>query len=437
MTITSSFADEVVCNGSYQTGRQKDSDGSWLAGPTNVDFDREFNLGRYRNTSENENWLSRLRNTEVVIGPYATNGVNLPLYVGASGEYGEWGGTGYTDVVKMTNVGLLDQTDIGNVNFPSPGSLEDKAVIAATRAQSAMVEGAAMTAVSLLEAGSTIKMVLMRLRQLLQILQAARRSIRNGRGINDIRDLLYRRGKGFEDAMSAWMEFRYGWRPLVGDIEDHVEAIDKILDPPDKLYNASAREDASQLETVEDVFLGKLVPTGGWVSQINCYGDVYRTPKRFGALAKYFYKLDPSQAHRALYWLGVQTPAMVLFEILPYSFVLNWFSNLQSYLTAISSIPVFLKDPIGFLSKSQTFCFTASGKRIDVPGGSALKVDTVKPGWCIIEEFGFTREVITPGDYVGLRWDIELDVFKAVDAAIMCRNLAHRNREDARRSADN
>lgn len=50
-----------------------------------------------------------------------------------------------------------------------------------------------------------------------------------------------------DDSSSTWLEYRYGWRPLIGDIEDHFKALSNTIEY-DRLYRRTWRQRESEVQ---------------------------------------------------------------------------------------------------------------------------------------------------------------------------------------------
>lgn len=117
-------------------------------------------------------------------------------------------------------------------------------------------------------------------------------------------------------AMSSnWLELQYGWLPLLSDAEGAAQALAKSLEVP-----FSMRYSASIFRGVETVRTGGAGVTAyQWTLHTVCRRKlvVYMTEK-------------PSLAAQ----LGVLNPENVAWELLPWSFVVDWFIPIGQYLDA-------------------------------------------------------------------------------------------------------
>lgn len=123
--------------------------------------------------------------------------------------------------------------------------------------------------------------------------------------------------KGAENFSQRWLEFQYGWRPLVQDVHGAAEALAEALNqgPP----YGTARGVATRVHTTASVTPDSVLTK-----------DLYRqgTFRREGTYTiKYGLRFTAS----TLYWpvaLGLTNPALLAWELLPFSFVADWFADI-------------------------------------------------------------------------------------------------------------
>lgn len=124
---------------------------------------------------------------------------------------------------------------------------------------------------------------------------------------------LSRRRIVVRDFGSAWLEYSYGWGPLVQDIYTASQVIEK---PP---RNLTIKGRASQ-ETERKLNLGGTWLEDKWVHKVSMIVDV--EPK--------------SHNTHLANQLGLTNPASWLLEGIPFSFVLDWFSNLSQWVSQLT-----------------------------------------------------------------------------------------------------
>lgn len=162
----------------------------------------------------------------------------------------------------------------------------------------------------------------------------AYRQVRKGRiteAWKVLRDQNLRQGRRFArrpprvshtlDVSSAWLSIRYGWQPLLNDVHSALSFIESRA--------KASEEDFTRLRA-------SITQTRN-TSLENPVGYLGSVTNRFTALAKVNTKWLSS--FLTLEASGVMDPELVAWEILPYSFVVDWFIPVGTYLEARSAIP--------------------------------------------------------------------------------------------------
>lgn len=389
-----------------------------------------FEVGSIMDRHANPLYVSRMADGEVVLGPYSRSGSRVLANVPSSGtHYQSWPNGNAREVifddVQLVHRALVEsKLGAGVTNY----DVEPHKVVAATGAQAKMLEGAAQTAVSIAEFGKTMNLLQKTANRIVRTLRSARRSIRHGTAIKDIKSL--RRNMSLDMALNEWLEYRYGWRPLLYDMASHQEALTEILDRSDRIRKVADLSDFTVSTELSGDQIGGVHISN--VGSCYAYGNAVAVPKRVGAFAGYFFRIDPQLVNSSMYWLGFQNPLSVAWELVPYSFVVDWFANTSDYLTSVGSFPAFVRDPQGYLSTSRSWVVTAETTHKTWSGGYS-PTDTCNQSLLSWEIIDFTRELIKPGDYVGLKVDVNLSVSKGIDLFALAKNLAGSNKQDVLR----
>jgi hypothetical protein len=141
----------------------------------------------------------------------------------------------------------------------------------------------------------------------------------------------WRRGGGPSKSKSLannWLEFQYGWKPLLNDIHYAIEAIGKLVlpDPSVGSIRSSANSESREIGILRGQNGDPDSPECGyWIKSI-------KTTSRFGLR----YKLSsPLRAFAAQ--SGFTNPVSLAWELLPFSFVLDWFLPVGPYLESLDS----------------------------------------------------------------------------------------------------
>lgn len=114
----------------------------------------------------------------------------------------------------------------------------------------------------------------------------------------------------YEDLASFWLELKYGWEPLIGDVYEGCKAIDVIKKKQNVVYRASQ----TLTDQVVADSLGNLVTRRNSV-RLKC--TLTENPSTMASL-------------------NLQNPATVLWELTPWSFVVDWFVPVGAYLSNAS-----------------------------------------------------------------------------------------------------
>lgn len=118
-----------------------------------------------------------------------------------------------------------------------------------------------------------------------------------------------------------WLEYSYGWRPLLGDIYGAAELLAHmhLENKPSVVRGAAKRENLEVL----------LADTEG----LHAVGNVKSDYKALCVLQ--FDMTDTALS--ALRQTGISNPALLAWELLPYSFVLDWFVPVGQYLENLNA----------------------------------------------------------------------------------------------------
>lgn len=189
--------------------------------------------------------------------------------------------------------------------------------------------------VSIAELGKTTDMVFDFARSTLGFL----RSLRRGRLRSAIRAIKSPRTRADKALAQRFLEYTYGWVPLAHDVYGLSEFIHRKIEN-DYIYGhakfASERDISSQISPY-------LVLTGRCVRKRK---NLYR------------YKVD-SAGLRSLAQAGITNPAAVVWELVPYSFVLDWFFTVGDYLQSLDAL-VGIKDVEFIRSYREDYSLTAN-----------------------------------------------------------------------------
>lgn len=121
---------------------------------------------------------------------------------------------------------------------------------------------------------------------------------------------------------SEWLTYRYGWLQLMRDITSILKAVGR--ERKSGLVSARGRNALEKSDSVSSVALA--LPSYGFEYTIQYFDSV---KVKAGLLHNAELDLDD--------YLGFTADQLIptLWEVIPFSFVVDWFANVQSYLTAL------------------------------------------------------------------------------------------------------
>jgi hypothetical protein len=124
------------------------------------------------------------------------------------------------------------------------------------------------------------------------------------------------------DAVSSkWLELQYGWKPLISDAKAGAEFLaHKLHAPITKTYRMSIEK-----KTMSGTRVTAAYPVGPFKSSvIGAASQIYRRSL----------KVTVSEPPTLLASLGLLDPEVVAWELVPFSFVVDWFMPIGSWLSA-------------------------------------------------------------------------------------------------------
>ena len=120
------------------------------------------------------------------------------------------------------------------------------------------------------------------------------------------------------DVAGRWLELQYGWLPLLSDVYESAKA-----------YEALTRKPRKEIVTVS--FTKRFVHDASQAPvNWSCKGPAMSGKKI------YYEMTEQMSAPRSL---GLMDPLTVAWELIPYSFVIDWFIPIGTYLENLNTIP--------------------------------------------------------------------------------------------------
>jgi len=128
-----------------------------------------------------------------------------------------------------------------------------------------------------------------------------------------------------KNASAIWLEHSYGWSPLLGDVYTAMEY--QKLDPPPLIHKKGKSEHIFlEKELSASVAFPGYIRESKWEIQ----------GKTAVQVRAEIIVVDPSVAFART--LGLQDPALLAWELLPYSFVVDWFLPIGPWLEAQNAL---------------------------------------------------------------------------------------------------
>lgn len=180
---------------------------------------------------------------------------------------------------------------------------------------------AAELAVSFAERRQAMDMMTSRLLQLAAFTLALKRRQFNKcadiLGVNRRRLKSMNLRKGAKSASSNYLEFHFGWSPLVGDIGSAMDFLQQPV-PPIQVTAFHRSKESGVLE---------VNPGAYWYVRETDYTSSVRMSASVGVDNPNLWLANS---------LGFVNPATVLWELVPFSFVLDWFVNVSDFLSGFT-----------------------------------------------------------------------------------------------------
>ncbi len=128
-----------------------------------------------------------------------------------------------------------------------------------------------------------------------------------------------RSGLRHNDIAGRWLELQYGWLPLLSDVHSAADAVAVHFSKPR----------TSQVRV-----------SNSYSQQYNGGGSsVVTNNTTFTYKRSIIYNLSESDADTSARNLGLENPLGIAWELVPYSFVIDWFLPIGAYLDNLSNIP--------------------------------------------------------------------------------------------------
>lgn len=134
---------------------------------------------------------------------------------------------------------------------------------------------------------------------------------------------------------NTWLEYRYGWMPLILDIKSIMAAAEKIKQGQPRF--SVSRSGAKAPERKVSVAATK-TNLSGMTRAMCTLTSVINVKVSSGVIYRYKDDSDSSRVFRML-GLRIQSIPTALWEIIPYSFVVDWFLGVGDWILAVTPKP--------------------------------------------------------------------------------------------------
>jgi hypothetical protein len=203
-------------------------------------------------------------------------------------------------------------------------------------------------------------------------------------------------GKSLAD---KWLEYQYGWMPLMSDIYDTHALITKGF--REKVMLSAA---VRQLETTYSTSSGNFNTE-----------RLEITAKRWDKM-KVFYSIDDSDLSK-LAQMGLINPVEVAWAVVPFSFVVDWFLPVGNFLEALTA-----RLGVTFIDGYQGAGVESKVRSLLVPGnpGGDLRENS---RWVTTEAFSFSRTKLYNFPLPGLYFKDPFSTKHVISALALLRSL--------------
>lgn len=262
-------------------------------------------------------------------------------------------------------------------------------------------------------------------KSIMSLKQILRRLIKIGRALRDLegKDFKYLLQQGtFKELADRWMEMRYAIRPMLYDVAGVMSALQKAGNDTNtrQTFRGHKSDYVYDHSQSEEVKLLTFSYGGSW----DIYGSINKTATysvdcRAGVLAAI------QTLSKLPYW-GVYHPVEAMWELVPYSFVIDWVLNVGDVLSAwtpevglktLASWYVLTQQHVESVQlfdthlEATTVPYPVTGYHFSITGCSYTDVSTVK------------NRIIDPSRPILPSVALRLDGFKLIDLVVMAKNL--------------
>lgn len=132
-----------------------------------------------------------------------------------------------------------------------------------------------------------------------------------------------------------WLEYSYGWIPLIGDIEDAAKAYKDFAEREELIFVSGQASDQSGSHETTDLF------SPNYLYMIQDAKEHQKDRVKFkGMVVHQFSGIQEDSASRLIELSGFRLGEFIptIWELMPYSFIVDYFTNIGDILNAISAL---------------------------------------------------------------------------------------------------
>lgn len=160
------------------------------------------------------------------------------------------------------------------------------------------------------------------------------RNLRRGAPFDAIRDLVRDRHHGANKNLAdRWLEYQYGVKPLIEDLYGAAQTLaEKLYGPNAGYFTVSVKE---KVDTVS---------ARNWASRTGYYKPFLPwklsgfTHEKYQCRMEIMYRVQLSSVSRTMASIGISNPALLVWELIPYSFVADWLLPVGDWLASIDAL---------------------------------------------------------------------------------------------------
>lgn len=183
-----------------------------------------------------------------------------------------------------------------------------------------------------------------------------------------------------KQASALWLEYWFGWSPMLSDIYSAIKLIDSPY-PDQKVFASARAKDPGEPERVN--------PYGGTYNELREHEYGFRMQAEVSVSNPMLYRASQ---------FGIVNPATILWELVPFSFLVDWFIPVGNYLRSYSDF-VGLELHNAFTTErvtSKNYCTVA------VAYNPLRTTRCTGDSFTLIRTVGIPRPVVVPAEFKGL-----------------------------------